>query len=314
VNFWDRGNRGDKIAHGMEHRTLGRTGLKVSAIGFGTAPIGIANYLGSENRDDPAFQRQAIDAIRVAVDRGITYFDTAPSYGNTRSEQLLGVALENLRDRVVFGTKYGPDAHTSTYQQRTDALHASLDRLKTDHVELLQLHGGWWDDPCVEQLLKSDAMQWADEMRARGLAKFLGITAEGPSGGLERLLHAGRFDVLQIAYNVIYQSACDYQREPRGVIPLAKSLGMGVLSMRGPTSGTLQKILRTEFPEIDLKRVTRLAINFALSTPLVDCVIVGMKQPREVLENVALAEDVNNRIDLRKIHDRFDGTPLEGHS
>ncbi|HMB96530.1 MAG TPA: aldo/keto reductase, partial [Tepidisphaeraceae bacterium] len=184
----------------------------------------------------------------------------------------------------------------------------------TDHVELLQLHGGWWDDQTVEQLLKSDALEWADEMRARGSARFLGITAEGPSGGLERLLHTKRFDVLQIAYNVIYQSACDYQREPRGVIPLAKNLGMGVTTMRGPTSGVLQKILRSEFPEIDLKRVTKLAINFVLSTPLVDCAIVGMKKPREVLDNISLAEDVNSRIDLRKIHDRFDGTPLEGNS
>jgi len=89
---------------------------------------------------------------------------------------------------------------------------------------------------------------------------------------------------LQIAYNAIYQASCDYQREPLGVVPLAKSLGMGVTTMRTATSGVLQKLLRTEFPDIDLKRVTRLAINFVLSTPEIDSAIVGMKTPDEVTE------------------------------
>ncbi len=296
----------------MESRTLGRTGLQVSALGFGGAPIAIPNYLGTENRDDPAFQQQAIQAIRLAITRGITYFDTAPSYGNGRSEQLFGQALENLRNRITLATKYSPQMAQQNFQQRTDSFRASLNRLHADHVDLLQLHGNFWDDDAADQILQSDLLAWAQEMRARKLAHFLGITAEGPSGGLERLLRNGTFDTIQIAYNAVYQSACDYQREPRGVIPLAKELGMGVLTMRTPTSGVLQKLLRSEFPDIDLKRVTRLAINFVLSTPLVDCAIVGMKNAREVAENADLADDTSARIDLRKIHDRFDGNSLAG--
>ena len=294
----------------MEYRTLGKTGLNVSALGFGGAPIGIADYLGHDNRDDPNFRRSAIDAIRLAVTSGINYFDTAAVYGDGRSETIMGSAVEGLRDKIVLSTKCPPNSATKTNKQRTDSFRASLDRLRTDHVDLLQLHGSWWDEARTEQVLKSDLIDWTDEMRRQKLTRFIGLTAEGPSGGLERLLQTRRFDVLQIAYNAIYQASCDYQREPLGVVPLAKSLGMGVTTMRTATSGVLQKLLRTEFPDIDLKRVTRLAINFVLSTPEIDSAIVGMKTPQEVSENVALANDVAKRIALRKIHNRMDGIPL----
>src|SRR5579871_2246271 len=124
----------------MEYRPLGRTGLQVSAIGFGGAPIGIADYLSHEDRDSTAFRAGAVEAIRLAVERGINYFDTAPGYGNGRSEQILGEALADLRSRVVLATKYAfhPDEDRAVYTER---LEQSLTRLRTDHVDVLQLHG-----------------------------------------------------------------------------------------------------------------------------------------------------------------------------
>ena len=77
----------------MEHRNLGRTGLKVSRIGFGGAPIGLEDYLTKGDRDSPEFRRQAIAALREAAALGINYFDTAPGYGDGRSERLIGAAL-----------------------------------------------------------------------------------------------------------------------------------------------------------------------------------------------------------------------------
>jgi aryl-alcohol dehydrogenase-like predicted oxidoreductase len=79
----------------VEYRTLGRTGLRVSVVGFGGAPIGIPGYLGSEDRDSDAFQTEAVAALREALARGINYFDTAPGYGDGRSERLFGQALED---------------------------------------------------------------------------------------------------------------------------------------------------------------------------------------------------------------------------
>lgn len=288
----------------MDYRTLGQTGLQVSALGFGGAPIGIPDYLSREDRDSSEFQAQAIAAIREAVANGINYFDTAPAYGDGRSERLLGEALAERRNRVVIATKYGfrPGQKASAY---TASLEQSLQRLRTDYVDVLQLHGGVWTEEGAEEILRSEVLDWAENMREQGLCHHLGITAEGPSGALERLLRTGRFHVLEIAYNAIYQSVCDYQREPTGIIPLARSLGIGITTMRPTTCGVLQRLIASEFPEIDLARVTQMAINFVLSTPEVDCVIVGIRSVQEVVANVTLSKDSSRRIDLRFLHDRF---------
>jgi aryl-alcohol dehydrogenase-like predicted oxidoreductase len=288
----------------MEVRTLGRTGLRVSALGFGGAPIGIPGYLSPEDRDSAAFQEAALAALREAAAHGVNYFDTAPGYGEGRSERRIGEALEGQRDRVILATKY-PFPADWTPAQATEALRHSLERLRTDYVDLLQLHGGVYTDDLAERILHSGVLDWADAMRARGLCRFTGLTAEGPSGALERLLRTGRFDCIEIAYNLIYQSTCDYQRAPTGIIPLAKSLGMGVTTMRPTTCGFLQKLLGAVFPEIDRDRLTRLAIQFVLSTPEVDCVVVGMRNAQELLANVALAEDTAGRLDPAALHDRF---------
>jgi aryl-alcohol dehydrogenase-like predicted oxidoreductase len=287
------------------YRTLGKTGLRVSAVGFGGAPVGIPGYLSREDRDSAAFREAAVAAVGEAVARGINYFDTAPGYGDGRAERLLGDALAGQRDQVLLATKYpflpgqGADAYT-------DGLRQSLARLRTEYVDVLQLHGGTFDDATAEAILTSGVLDWADEMRARGLCRHVGITAEGPAGALERLLRTGRFAVLEVAYNVIYQAACDYQRDPpRGIIPLAHSLGIGVTTMRPTTCGVLQRLVAAEFPEIDRDRVTRLALRFVLSTPEVDCVVVGMRTAAEVAANAALADDTAGRFDLRRLHDRF---------
>jgi aryl-alcohol dehydrogenase-like predicted oxidoreductase len=295
----------------MHYRQLGQTELLVSALGFGAAPIGIPNYLGRDDPADPAFQKRAIEAVRAAVHAGITYFDAAPNYGDGRAESLLGQALEAHRSKVLIATKYAPHAADRSCEKRTEDLLASLERLRTNHVDLLQLHGNCWDEAATAALLKSDLLDWADEMHRRGHCRFTGITAEADSPGLDRLLRTDRFDVLAIVYNLMYQGACDYQRQPpTGIIPLARALGLGVIAMRPATSGLLQKTLHAEFPDLDRKRLTRLALKFALSTPELDCAVVGMRSKEEVWENVELAEDLTQRLDLTKLHDRFDGTPL----
>lgn len=290
----------------MQYKTLGRTQQKVSVLGFGGAPAGLQGYLGSVDKDSPDFRHQLIDSIRAAVDGGVTYFDTAQAYGDGRSEAYFGEGLAGRRDDVVLATKY-LFRKDWTPEQYTHGLHQSLERLKTDRIDVLQLHGNTWTDEEAEDVFASGVLDWVEDMRAQGLVRFPGITAEGPSGALERLLKTDRFDVIEIAYSLIYQAACDYQRGVTGIIPLARSLGMGVTTMRPATSGFLQKLLAAEFPDLDLKRLTRLAINFVLSTPEVDCAVVGMQHPDEVAANLALADDVTSRIDVAALHNRYDG-------
>jgi aryl-alcohol dehydrogenase-like predicted oxidoreductase len=291
----------------MPHRRLGSTGMDVSVIGFGGAVVGIKNYLRPSDPDGDEAGRQAQDAVRAAVEAGVNLFDTAPGYGSGRSEDLIGRALEPHRREVHVATKVSvrPEHDPADWSL---SLATSLEHLRTDHVDLLQLHGNTWTDEAAEWVLGTPTA-WLEDVRAKGLTRAIGVTAEAPSGGLERILRSSRFDVLQMAYSVIYQAACDYQREPFGVIPLAKSLGLGVTTMRTTTSGVFQRLLHSEFPELDSARLSRLAIKFVLSTPEVDCALIGMSIPEEVRQNSALAADESDRLDLRRLHDFFGNWP-----
>jgi hypothetical protein len=287
----------------IPRRALGRTGINVSALGFGGAIIGIEGYL-KQPGDAPVVPRDvALSAVEQARLNGVNLFDTAPGYGAGRSESVIGAALEPYHDSVNLATKVG--VHPGDDPRKwADSLAGSLERLRTDHVDLLQLHGNTWTDPLADWVL-DEPLRWLESVQAEGLTRFIGLTAEAPSGGLERLIRSGRFQVLQMAYSVIYQAACDYQRVPFGVIPLAREFGMGTLTMRTTTSGVLHKLLHAEFPELDDDRISHLAIKFVLSTPEVDCALVGMGNPHEVDVNCRLAADVSDRLDLADLHDFF---------
>jgi aryl-alcohol dehydrogenase-like predicted oxidoreductase len=291
------------VATTMPRRTLGRTGISVSQLGFGGAVVGIPSYLSPGDRDSAAFTEQAEKAIRRAFELGVTLFDTAPGYGNGRSESRYGAVLAGVREDVVLSTKL--HMRPGEGPREWDAsLAASLDRLRTDYVDLLQVHGATWAGEQARWLLGEPA-GWLAGVRDSGRARAVGVTAETPSGGLETLVESGAFDTLQVAYNVIYQGACDYQRAPFGVIPLAKAQGMGVLTMRTATSGVLARLLHAEFPELPVERINRLAVKFVLSTPEVDCALVGMAGEDEVRANCALAADLGDRLDLTELHNRF---------
>jgi uncharacterized protein len=292
----------------LPQRTLGRTGIKVSAIGFGGAAIGIDNYLTDESRRSDAFMQRAHASIEVALDEGITYFDTAPGYGTGLSETIIGEATKRRRSGITIATKV-PVKPGQSPADWTRSIEQSRDRLQVDVLDLLQFHGNSWSNELVDWVLGEGVLGWLESVRDRGQTRFIGITAEVPSAGLDRLIATGRFDVLQMAYSVIYQGACDYQRVPFGPIPQAKAFGMGVTTMRTATSGVLQKLLKCEFPELDDARITRLAIRFSLSTAEVDCPLIGMRTPEEVRMNATLARDASALIDLHKVHDFFDGRP-----
>jgi hypothetical protein len=288
----------------MEMRTLGETGLEVSRVGFGGAPLGLQDYLDREDKSSEEFESQAVAAIRLAVDRGINLFDTAPGYGDGRSEEIVGRALAGRRDDVLVATKFHQWRDGSAGAARS-TFERSLQNLRTDHVDLLQVHGGYFTDEAARELLASEVLGWARSEKERGRARCLGITAETASCGLERLLRSGVFDTLQVAYSFIYQSHCDYQRGPKGIIPFARDLGVGILTMRTATSGFLQRVMKMEFPELSAAELTAFSIRFVLSTPDVDCALIGMKNEDEVRMNVELAEDRSNRLDLVALNDRY---------
>lgn len=287
----------------MQYKILGRTGLRVSVIGYGGAVLGIPYYLAREDTTDPATQAAYMDAIEHAVELGINYFDTAPGYGNGISEAILGNALSDYRDRIFLASKV---TYSGTPDAIQESIEQSLRRLKTDYLDVLQFHGGYFNDREADEILNGGRLEKLEQLRDAGKIRFIGITAEVPTGALERLLATKRFDVFQVCYNLINQLSCDHSRQCRGIVALAKQYDMGVVTMRTATSGFLQKLLTREFGDaISTEAVTRMCINYVLSTPEIAVALVGMRNRREVELNAALANDVQTRYDLDELHDRF---------
>jgi len=287
----------------MQYKVFGRTGLKVSVVGYGGAVLGIPYYIAREDTSDPATQANYVSAIEHAVELGINYFDTAPGYGSGLSEEIMGRALSAHRDRIFLASKVtysgSPDEIQSSVEQ-------SLRRLQTDYLDVLQFHGGYFNRKEMDRILNEGRLDRLEKLKDEGKVRFIGVTAEVPTGELERLITTNRLDVLQICYNVTTQLTCDHSRQTRGIVALAKQYQMGVVTMRTATSGFLQKLLAREFGDaVDTEAVTRMCIKYVLSTPEIDVALVGMRNRGEVELNAALASDPTERYDLDELHHRF---------
>jgi len=283
----------------MQTRLLGRTGIRVSEIGFGGAPAGIANYLEPWDPAGAGETESLVSAIHRAIDLGLNYFDTAPGYGDGAGEALFGRALAGRRGRAILATKTGArDA-----QGIRRSVEASLRRLQTDVIDVLQFHGGWYPPEDVERIL-GEGLPAYQVLRDEGKIRFLGFTAEGPSGGVSQLIAIDAFDVLQVRYNLLYQHTCDHVNDA-GAMREAEARGMGIVTMRTLTSGIFQKLMRQVFPDaMAPAELDRLCLGYVLSNPLVDVAIVGMRRAAEVEANVALSDDDGARLDLVALHHR----------
>jgi uncharacterized protein len=288
----------------MKYRLLGRTGLRVSEIGFGGAPAGLRNYLGRWDPAQPEAARRVEEAIERAVERGINYFDTAPGYGDGLSEEMFGRALKPHRDSVVIATKI----RGSDLPALRQSLELSLERLQTDHVDVLQYHGTWYNESEVEQILKPDGvLAGLQALRAAGLTSYIGFTSEGANGPVSRLIATGEFDVVQICYNLLFQHP--YEPSQRGgVMYEAEAQKMGIVVMRPLTSGIFQRWIKGVFPDVDrYVDVPKALLTFVLSNPLTDVAIIGMRSPERVDANCAIADDLAARIDIDRLHAWFVG-------
>ncbi|MGH2363827.1 MAG: aldo/keto reductase [Chloroflexota bacterium] len=229
----------------MESRALGSTGLSVSALGYGCGDIG-----GLMTKGDPTEQRAAVERALTA---GITYFDTAPGYGNGASERNLGRVLGELGawNRVRVGTKV-----RLTRDQLADvpgAVHASvtasLKRLNHDSVDLLQLHTPIANPPSDSQLAPEEVLNEVasafETIRNEGLARHIGITGLGATAGIRQVILSRRFETVQAYFNAVNPSAgyAGYrggEQDMSGLIADATAAGMGVINIRVMAAGTLQ--------------------------------------------------------------------------
>jgi aryl-alcohol dehydrogenase-like predicted oxidoreductase len=226
----------------METRTLGRTGLAVSVLGFGCGAVG-----GLMVRGNPADQERA---VARAIELGINYFDTAAMYGNGESERNLGRVLKTLKPDIFVGTKVRvPDGERGRAGAAiASSLEASLQRLQLDHVDLFQLHDhitADGSDGFAPETVLGEVVPAFERLRQQGKTRFWGITAVGDTPALHRVIDARVFDTAQVSYNLLNPSAgeavsSNYPAHDFGnLLAHTKSAGMGVINIRVLAAGAL---------------------------------------------------------------------------
>ncbi len=227
----------------MQKRTLGKSGLEVSAIGLGC--MGLSYGYGPATE-----KRQAIELIRAAYERGVTFFDTAEAYGPWLNEELLGEALAPFRDKVVIATKFGfvdgkPTLGLNSKPERIrEVTDAALKRLRTDVIDLLYQHRV---DPEVPM---EEVAGTVRELIAQGKVKHFGMSEAGVES-IRRAHAVQPVAALQSEYSL-------WWREPeKEILPLLEELGIGFVPFSPLGKGFLTGAINetTAFDSTDFRNV-----------------------------------------------------------
>jgi predicted aldo/keto reductase-like oxidoreductase len=255
----------------LQKRLLGRTGLQVSVVGFGGTWISELSM------------HEAVNVVRRAFELGINYFDTAKLDGD--SEQKIGAALEGVRDECVLATK---TASRTKRESLTD-FNASLRRLKTDRLDLIQLHGIDDEETLTKAMGPDGSLEMCKEARSKGLVDYIGITSHKPRV-LIKAIETNEFDTILVPFNVITRQALEE------LIPRAKELDVGIAIMKPLSAKTSRLItclynpslsLLSDEPELkallgqDNASLVRSALNFVLAQDI-SVVVTGVKSVEEV--------------------------------
>jgi predicted aldo/keto reductase-like oxidoreductase len=255
----------------LQKRRLGRTNLQVSQVGFGGTWISELDML------------EAVKVVRRAFDLGINYFDTAKLDGD--SEEKIGAALQDVRDKCIIATKTG----SRTKKESLEDFKSSIKRLKTDRLDIIQLHGIDDEKTLAKAMGSNGSLQTYKEARKQGLVNFVGITGHKPRVLVKAVL-SGEFDIVLVPLNVVTRQALEE------LLPAAKTHDVGVVAMKPLSAKTSTLItclynpslsLLSDEPELKgiLGKTKNEMVNSALRYVLsqdVATVIPGMKNIREV--------------------------------
>jgi D-threo-aldose 1-dehydrogenase len=294
----------------MQYRRFGRTGLEVSAVGFGCGRVGGLLIDGS----DEAHRR----AVRRALDLGINWFDTAESYGNGKSEEALGWLLAEVPEKPNVSTKVTLDPRQPDLAAQVIAhARACLKRLRREAVTVLQVHNRM-DDLAGGRALTADdvlgkggVLDGLERAKAVGLARFVGFSALGDRATILKVMESGRFDSVQVYYNLVNPSAARAMppawtgQSLTGLIDAARQNDMGVIAIRVLDGGIIAtddrkkpvSMMAKETDEPTEVRKSRAALNalgeglgtrpqmglrFALSCPDIGVSLIGIGAPEHV--------------------------------
>jgi aryl-alcohol dehydrogenase-like predicted oxidoreductase len=294
----------------MEYMLLGRTGLRVSMVGFGGG--GIGQVWG------PTTEAESVRAVHRALDLGVNFFDVAPAYGTGKAEEVLGIALQGRRDAAIVATKVRLTAEEMHDIEGavSRSVDASLRRLRLDAVDVLHVHNRLTlqrgDSPhslSADDVLGPVLEAYRKVQRA-GKTRFIGLSAMEPHvPSLKRMMESGHYDTVLAYYNPLNWTA--QEPPPPGVplfdngqiIPLAKSLGMGVIGIRSHAAGALTQQVDRPVPpgtllEQDvasakslrflldgpIRTLSQAAMVFCLMNRDIDTIVPGVKNVAEIEE------------------------------
>ena len=272
-------------------KTLGRTGLEVTQLGYGAMEVRGTRIWGGR----PCSDEQADTILNAVVDSGINFIDTANDYG--KSELYIGRYLADRRDEFVLATKCGCHVewagdhdntpHIWTRDNLLRNIADSLVKMKTDHVDVLQLH-----NPDVESVEKGGLVDVLQELKQQGATRFIGCSSTSPH--LATYIDWGVFDVFQIPYSAL-------ERQHENLITAAGESGAGVIIRGGVARGepgaglgntdrweVFEKAGLDELLEPGQSR-TAFLLRFTLSHPYCHTTIVGTLKPAHLEENLAVA-------------------------
>jgi aryl-alcohol dehydrogenase-like predicted oxidoreductase len=298
----------------MRYRKLGKTGLEVSELGFGTWGIGSDAWIGAD--DD-----ESLRALRLAIEKGVNFLDTAYAYGDGHSERLVGSAVRESAETVYVATKVPPKNMEWPARPGVRAeeifpadwivacTERSLQDLGLETIDVQQLHV--WSDEWVGQ---DDWLDAIDQLKRDGKIRFFGVSINDhqPENAI-RLVESGLVDTVQVIYNVFDQSPED------ALFPAVEAARVGVIVRVPFDEGALTGSVRpdTTFPEgdfrngyfagerkrevwervqaiardldVEVERLPEIALRFCLSHPATGVVIPGMRSTRNVERNVQAA-------------------------
>jgi len=293
----------------MKYRKLGRTDIEISTVGMGCWAITGDFTWGPQDRDD------AVAALKAAVDAGINFLDTAEGYGRGQSESLIGEVLSPFRKDLVIATKVsGRNLKPGALAK---ACTASLRRLRTDYIDLYQIH---WPN---RQVPLADTLGAMERLRAEGKVRAIGVSNFGV-GYLNQLADAGRAESDQLCYSLLWraiehevQPIC--QAEQMSILcysPLCQGLLTGKFATADdvPAGRARNRLFAKDRPHCRhdeagcedevfeaLSRIRRIcrqagvsmthaALAWLLARPAVGAVIAGARSPAQVVENAQAAD------------------------
>jgi aryl-alcohol dehydrogenase-like predicted oxidoreductase len=259
----------EKPAGKIEQRVLGRTGEKLSMIGFGG--IVVMNATAAE----------AADRVAEAIDYGVNYFDVAPSYGN--AEQMLGPALEPYRPRIFLACKTQARDRAGALKE----LEESLSRMRTDHFDLYQFHAVTRVEDARRILGPEGALEAFLQARQAGKIRYIGFSAHSVEAA-EVLLDGYDFDTILFPFNYGTWYAGNFGPQ---VLEKARAKQMGILALKAMAKGpwpenAVRKFEKCWYEPFSTEREVSLGLRFTLSHPITAAIPPG----DETLFRMALRE------------------------